>query len=65
MKFRVYGLMTASKYLGEYEAESKEEALRMLEEDDDTDYYPNLCHHCAKELDIGEVYDFDVWADKE
>jgi len=57
-KFGVYGLWTASKYLGVVEAESAEEAERMVLDGaaliDES--YVSLCHQCAGELDIGDMY---------
>lgn len=61
-KYSVYGLISASVYLGDYEAESEEAAIEMAEADDENDFNPTLCHHCSNSLDIGDVY--EVNADK-
>lgn len=59
-KYRVYGLVSATVDLGEYEAESKEDAEKMAEENTDVDWSPTLCHHCANDLDVGDVYEVHV-----
>ena len=59
-KFFVYGIVSVSKFLGEYEAETKELAIEMAENDDDADWSVSLCHQCAKEVDIGDIYDIQA-----
>ncbi len=59
-KYRVYGIMTASVLIGEYEAESEEEALDMADEDREANWNPTLCHRCADEVELGDVYDTQV-----
>lgn len=55
-KFEVSAVFTASKYLGEIEAETKEEAeekaLDMFEEK----LYPSICFQCAEEFDDVPVF---------
>ncbi|WP_371378853.1 hypothetical protein [Sporomusa aerivorans] len=50
-KFEVSAVFTASRYLGEIEAateeEAEEKALEMFEEQ----LYASLCHQCAGEFD--------------
>ncbi|MAK54693.1 MAG: hypothetical protein CML17_02380 [Pusillimonas sp.] len=55
--FRVYGVATASKFIGEYEASTKEEAIEMAENDDGADFYGSLCHQCASEFEVGDIYE--------
>ena len=59
-KYRVYGLVSATVDLGEYEAESAEEAEKMAEDNDDAGWYPSICHQCANEIDVGDVYEVHV-----
>ncbi|KVL67380.1 hypothetical protein [Burkholderia ubonensis] len=51
-KFRVYGMFTCSKYLGEFEAETAEEAADKAAESEEN--HVSLCHHCAREMDLDE-----------
>ena len=57
-KYRVYGIASASKYMGEFEAGSKEEAEEIAWKEGD--YHIGLCHHCAGEIDIGDIYEVQV-----
>ena len=50
-KFRVYGIVTGSKYIGEYEAETEGEACNLAEKD----AYVSFCHKCARECDSAEI----------
>jgi len=56
-KFRVYGIITASTCIGEYDAETAEEAEKMAWEDAG---YPSICYQCSKEIDLGEIYELQV-----
>lgn len=56
-KYIVYEIATASYVVGEYEAETKEEAMNMAEDDPQNDP-PVLCHQCAEEIDLSEWYEF-------
>lgn len=51
-KYRVYALYTASKFLGEFEANSKEEAVNKGEEKGDT--WVSLCHQCSDEIEVND-----------
>lgn len=51
MKFRVYASVVGSKYLGEFEAETKEEAIKMAE----ADACVSLCHQCDSECEDPEI----------
>lgn len=52
-KFRCYAAVTGSKYLGEFEAATKEEAEEMAAESDEA--YASLCHQCARQIEDPEV----------
>lgn len=58
-KYRVYGTMYASVYLGEVEAEDEQEARNLGGELDPP--HVSLCHQCGGEdngeLDLGEAVD--------
>lgn len=58
-KYRVYAIMSASKFIGEIEAKDEEEAEELAWEHDNADN-PRLCHRCAKELDIGDMHKLDI-----
>ena len=63
-KFRVIGLVSASIDLGVYEAETKEEAIDMAYDNDNTNFHPTVCTHCSKEIEIGNIYDEEVYEEK-
>ncbi len=59
-KFRVYAVFIASRNMGEFEADTKDEALEMAE---NADVYTCLCHQCASEIDLNSDpmrYDVEV-----
>ena len=60
MKYRVYGIITASVLLGEYDTDSKEKAEKMAEEDAKADWNPSLCHQCSEEVELGGVNSVQV-----
>ena len=49
-KFHVYGKMTASKYLGVFEATSKKKAIEAALNSEAN--FANICHQCAGEIEI-------------
>lgn len=49
-KFRVYALYNVSKFVGEFEAETEEEAIRAAEDSEDFQFDLGLCHQCNKEV---------------
>ena len=53
-KYRVYGLMTASVLLGEYEADTQPEAYAMAINDPEANWYPSICHQCAGQTEVIE-----------
>lgn len=52
-KFRVYGIVKATKYIGEFEADTKEDAERMAWNSGEA--YVSLCHQCSDEASDPEV----------
>ena len=55
-KYRAYGIVTGSKYLGEYEADSPEEAEEMALNKSNV----FLCHQCADECEDPEIHEVTV-----
>jgi hypothetical protein len=51
-KFHVYGAIVGTKYLGIYEAETKEEAVEKAMADAAG---PCLCHECSSEVEDPEI----------
>ncbi|GGB41492.1 hypothetical protein GCM10011409_18770 [Lentibacillus populi] len=52
-KYRAYAVIDATKYVGDFEAENKEEAEEMAWNSDD--YSVILCHQCSREFDLGDA----------
>lgn len=50
-KYSVYGRVVATKFIGEFEADSEEEAIKMAEDE----AYVSVCHQCSSEVDDPEV----------
>lgn len=61
-KYRVYGAVTGSKYLGEYEADSPEEAEEMAL---NKEGHVCFCHQCSDQCEDPEVTDINVEVIKE
>lgn len=59
-KWTVMALVDASYIVGEFEAETGEEAA---EKAWDEAHSPSLCHQCSDELETGDVYDLRAWTD--
>ena len=59
-KYAVYGNMGASIKIGEYEAESEDEAIEMADADPQGNWYPSLCWQCNREIEIGDVYETEA-----
>ncbi len=57
-KFAIWAMYTASKSLGEFEAETEDEAISLAEKGGDS--FATLCHQCADELDLGDCYEFQA-----
>lgn len=52
-KYRAYGVVVGTKYLGEFEAKNKKEAERKALESDEC--YVSICHQCSGEIDEPEI----------
>lgn len=61
MKYRCYGIVTGSKYLGTVEAENKKEAEDKAWKLDTTSV--NVCHQCSDEVDSPEIQEIAVETD--
>lgn len=57
-KYRAYAVVHSSKYLGEFEAASREEAEQMAWESDEA--YVSLCHQCAREINDPDIVDIEL-----
>ena len=57
-KWNVYAIITGSKYLGEFEAETQEEAQDKAAESPDA--YVSICHQCAKDIDDPQISEFQA-----
>jgi Fe2+ or Zn2+ uptake regulation protein len=59
-KYRVYGLFTGSKMLGEFEAEDESEAIDMAAES--AANHVSLCHHCSRKISLNDysAQDFEA-----
>ena len=53
MKFRVIAVVSGSKLIGDFEAETEIEAKDMAAASQEA--YVNLCHHCASECDDAQI----------
>ena len=62
-KYRAYGVVTGGKYLGEVEADSKEEAISKAGELDTC--YVSICHQCSSEIDDPDIHEIQVELIKE
>ena len=56
-KWKVFGVVTGTKYLGEFEAATAEEAEQMAINDNG---HVSLCHQCADECEDPEIHTCDV-----
>lgn len=54
-KYRVYGAVTGGKYLGEFEANSPEEATQKALDSDAANV--SLCHQCCDQCEDPEIHD--------
>lgn len=52
-KFRVYGVVVASKYIGEFEAATKEEAEQMAWDSDESSV--SVCWHCSRDVEEPQI----------
>ena len=58
-KYRVYAIASASWLVGEYEAATKEEALKLADDDINAEWSASLCHQCSS-VEIGDVNKAEV-----
>ena len=58
--YKVYGILTGSVYLGEYEAENEDAAEEMANADKEANWMPSLCHQCSGEVEINDIYEVQV-----
>ncbi len=58
--YKVYGIMTASSEVGEYEANGIADAIAKANDDPNADWSKQLCHHCAGEVELGDVYELQA-----
>jgi hypothetical protein len=56
MKFSCYGKVIGSKYLGEFEASTKEAAEELAVQQASV----SLCHHCNSEIEDPEIVEIIV-----
>ncbi|WFU52216.1 hypothetical protein QA639_21145 [Bradyrhizobium pachyrhizi] len=54
-QFSVVGVVTGSKYIGTFWANSKEEALKMAEASDNN--FVSLCHQCGDHCEDPEIHE--------
>lgn len=52
-KFRVYGLVTGTKFLGVFEANTPEEAKEMAAISEEN--FITLCHQCSREVELDDI----------
>jgi len=50
MKHRVYAIYTVSVFVGEFEAETPDEAESLAEDSPDFSFSIGLCHQCNKQV---------------
>ena len=55
-KFSVYAKVTGTKFIGEFTAKNKQEAIEMAEES--SNCWVSLCHQCSSECEDPSVSDF-------
>lgn len=55
-KYRVYGVVKATKYVGEYEAETEDDAKDLAW----GDAYVSVCHQCSREIEDPEIEELVV-----
>lgn len=51
-KYRVYGVMSVTKYFGEIEAPTQNEAVEIAENSDEN--HASLCHQCSRDIDLDD-----------
>ena len=59
-KFKVYAVACATWPVGEYEAETKEEAETLAWNDGEAEMFKGLCHQCADEVELNDAQELIV-----
>jgi hypothetical protein len=61
-RFTIIGIASATKVLGVIEAPTKKDAEDIAWNDDmlHDEWYISLCHHCASDLDVGDIYKIEA-----
>ncbi len=57
-RYKAYGRVSASKYLGEVEAKSEEEAVEKAFDLDAC--YVSVCHQCSEDVEDPEIHEINV-----
>lgn len=55
-KFNIYATVTGGKYIGEFEADTAEQAIEMAQESEAAGI--RLCHQCSDECEDPECTEF-------
>lgn len=55
MKYSIYAQITASKYLGEVEADDEVQAISKAEIEFHNEMHVSVCHQCSKDFEDPEV----------
>lgn len=55
-RFRVYGIVSGTKFLGEVEANDAEAAKEQLADE----AWVNICHHCSHEIDDPQIVELQA-----
>lgn len=63
MRFRIYGIISASKYIGEVEANTKEEAEEKAWSHENMGCC--VCHQCTSEVEDPEILEIELEEIKE
>lgn len=62
-KYRVYGIFTATKFLGEFDADSEEAAEDMAADCDKN--HASLCHQCTSDIELDDIMASRFFVEKE
>lgn len=60
MRYQVYGVYTTAVLIGEFEAETPEQAEQLAEESEQFEYDKTLCSQCSHEIGDPSFHRFDV-----
>lgn len=63
-RFNVYAPIHGTKFIGSYEAATKEEAVEMAYEDREADTDVRVCHQCADKVDELNLGDYTAEPDE-